>query len=133
MPADEGGGLRNGQGLAPVEPACEPDEDKAGGIGRAFRLDVALLIHSQLFAQKQVFRSQGGAGTQAETQETQAVVEEGQQGAHALEQGAEQVRASCHGHGVHLRQALFSLPIVAPPEGWCPVLCRVYAVWYEVR
>ncbi len=80
VPAREGLGLYHGQGLTPVEPTPEPDEDEASGRRRPSGFDPAFLIHGQLFTKKKVFCSQGRAWTQAETQETHAVVEEGQQG-----------------------------------------------------
>ena len=42
MPADERGRLHNGQGLAPVEPAREPDQGETDSIGGRARFDVAL-------------------------------------------------------------------------------------------
>jgi hypothetical protein len=79
MPADEGGGLHNGQGLAPVKPAREPDQGKAGSIGGTARFDVALLVEGQLFTQKEVFRCEYRRWTQTEAQETDDIDQQRQQ------------------------------------------------------
>ena len=76
MPADEGGGLHNGQGLAPVKPAREPDQGKAGSIGGAARFDVVLLIEGKLLPQEEIFRGQYRRWTQTEAQELQAIAQE---------------------------------------------------------
>jgi hypothetical protein len=54
MPVEQGRWLYDDQGLSPVKPVDEPDQDEAGGIGGTLRLHLALLIQRQLFAQKQI-------------------------------------------------------------------------------
>jgi hypothetical protein len=70
MPVDERCGLHNGEGLAPVKTAREPDQGQAGSISGASGLDMALLVQGELFAQEKVFRCEYRSWTQTEAQET---------------------------------------------------------------
>ena len=74
MPACKHRGLYHDQRVPPVEPAGEPDQDHADGIGPSSRCDVALLIQSELFAQQEILCGEGRAWAYAETKETHAVV-----------------------------------------------------------
>ena len=49
------------QRLPPVEPASEPNQDHAEGMGRSSRFDLALLIQRELFVQKEILGGEGGA------------------------------------------------------------------------
>jgi hypothetical protein len=66
MPADQGRRLQHNQGLAPVEPAGEPDHNDASSIGCPLGLAIALLIQCQLFPEKEVLRGEGGIWAQAQ-------------------------------------------------------------------
>jgi hypothetical protein len=65
-------------------------------------LDLAFLVQGQLFAQKEIFCGECGAGAQAEEEEAQAIAQERQQTYERYE-GTEPVRKSCHRQGVPLR------------------------------
>ena len=79
MPPGEGFRLHHRQGLAPVEPATQPDESETGGIRGTFRLDVPLLIHGGLFAKKEILRRQCHRRAQARPEETCGVEDKRQQ------------------------------------------------------
>ena len=70
MPAEECCGLHNGEGLAPITTAREPDQGQTGSISGASGLDMALLVQGELFAQEEVFRGKYRSWTQTESQET---------------------------------------------------------------
>jgi len=81
---EKGLGLDDSEDLTPIEPATEPDQRKAGRVGRTSWRLLAFLVEGELLTEKEILRRQRRAGTQAETKETQAVVEEGQQGTREL-------------------------------------------------
>jgi hypothetical protein len=56
MPAEQGRWLHNDESLSPVEPTAEPSEGETGGSGSTPGYDVALLIESELFAEKEILR-----------------------------------------------------------------------------
>ena len=100
--------------LAPVEPAAEPDEGKARGIGGAPRRDVSFLIQRELFAQKEVFCGERRGRAQAEPEEACRIHQERQQRARQLHKVMERAQDSQHTQGTLLRQGnpswLLSLP-----------------------
>ena len=81
---EKGLGLDDSENLAPIEPVPEPDQHKAGRFGGTSWRLLAFLVEGKLLTEKEILRSQRGAGTQAEPKETQAIVEEGQQGTREL-------------------------------------------------
>jgi hypothetical protein len=95
---EKGLGLDDSEDLAPIAPVTEPDQRKAGRRGGTSWRLLAFLVEGELLTKKEILRSQRGAGTQAETKETQAVVEEGQQDARELKKGAKQVCGSRQHH-----------------------------------
>jgi hypothetical protein len=84
MPMEKGLGLNDSEDLAPIEPVTEPDQRKAGRCGSTSWRLLAFLVEGELLTEKEILCSQRRAGTQAEIKETQAVVEEGQQGTREL-------------------------------------------------
>lgn len=54
MPADESIGLDNDEGAPPVEEPSENDHEQPRRVDCAARLDCALLVQGQLFAEKQI-------------------------------------------------------------------------------
>ena len=68
MPADQGRWLAHDEGLAPVKPTGKPDQSDPRGIGGALRCDMALLIQSELFAQKEILCHQSSAGAPRESE-----------------------------------------------------------------
>jgi hypothetical protein len=70
MPTDKRGGLHNRESLAPVKTVREPDQSQTGSISGASRLDMALLVQGELFAQEEVFCCKYRSWTQTEAQET---------------------------------------------------------------
>src|SRR5215813_14245095 len=84
MPLEKGLRLDDSEDLAPIEPVTEPDQHKAGRRGGTSWRLLAFLVEGELLTEKEILRSQRRAGTQAETQETQAVVEESHQGTREL-------------------------------------------------
>jgi len=70
MPMEKGLGLNNSEDLAPIEPVTEPDQRKAGRLGGTSWRLLAFLVEGELLTEKEILRSQRGAGTQAETKET---------------------------------------------------------------
>jgi hypothetical protein len=102
MPAGKRGGLHNGQGLAPIKPATEPDEGETGGVGRTSWLDVTFLIQRELFTEKEVFGGQGSGWTEAEPQEAHPITQECQEDTGELYKVTEQARRSRHRQGILL-------------------------------
>jgi hypothetical protein len=68
--------------LTPVEPAPQPDEGEAGGIGGTPGLDLTLLVQGELFAQKEIFCYQGSRWTQTQEQEARSITQKHQQNVH---------------------------------------------------
>ncbi len=79
MPADEGGGLHHGQGVAPVKLAREPDQGTAGSLDGTARFNVVLLVEGQLLTQQEVFCCEYRRWTQTEAQETDDIDQQRQQ------------------------------------------------------
>ena len=84
MPMEKGLGLDDSEDLAPIEPVTELDQRQAGRLGGTSWRLLAFLVEGELLTEKEILRRQRRAGTQAETKETQAVVEEGHQGTREL-------------------------------------------------
>ena len=104
LPADQGLRLHHSQRLAPVEPAREPDQGEAGGVSSALRLDMALLVESELFAQEEIFGRLGGRWTQTQQPEAHGILQKRQQCAHSLHAVMEQAQYAQHTQGTLLRQ-----------------------------
>jgi hypothetical protein len=83
VPAGKRRWLYHGQGLAPVEPASEPDQGETGGGGGAPWLDVTFLIQRELFTQEEVFCRECRTGTQTEEQKAPSITHLGRQ--HAVD------------------------------------------------
>jgi len=58
MPAEKRLRLHDTQGLPPVEPAGEPDEDDTGGMRGPLWRHMAFLTQGELFTEKEVFGGQ---------------------------------------------------------------------------
>ena len=99
MPADKGRRLHHSQRLAPVEPACKPDQGKAGGVSSALRLDVALLVQGELFAQEEVF-GHGTADGRRHSSQKRVVFPSSASSVHTncRSDGASAVRSAYVGH-----------------------------------
>ncbi len=74
MPTDQRRRLHDDDGLAPVEPASEPDQGHSSRLRGATWLDLAFLIQGQLFAQKEVLRLEGRTGAQAQAQKVPRIM-----------------------------------------------------------
>jgi hypothetical protein len=68
MPADQGLGFDNDQGISPIDETRPEEEGETGGVVWSSRLDSPLLIEGQLLSQKQDFRAQGCARAEQETE-----------------------------------------------------------------
>ena len=66
MPTDQSVGLNNSEGIWPVEQTRQSSQCKADGVGRQPRFHFSLHKKPKLFAQKQIFRRDGGFGSQAQ-------------------------------------------------------------------
>jgi hypothetical protein len=73
MPAGKGVRGDKRSGVAPVEPAAEPDEGKAGDMGSTPRWDVSLLIQRKLCPQQEILSGQGGTQAQPESEEAYSI------------------------------------------------------------
>jgi hypothetical protein len=80
VPTDEGHRFHDHQHPAPVEEAAEPDQCHARGVVGASGFDLAFLILSYLFAQKEIFRCQGRCRSQAQHEKTSSIAQKYQQG-----------------------------------------------------
>jgi hypothetical protein len=119
MPAEKRCGLDHSQRLAPVEPASQPDEGETGSIRGTARFDVAFLVESQLFTQKEIPRRKRGAWAQAKAQEPQRITEEPQQRICERYEVVGLTRELDHHQGLPLRHRWLFLPIVT--AGRCDV------------
>ena len=73
MPANQGLGFDDDQGLFPIAEARPEDERETGGVVQSSRLDLSLLIEGQLLSQEQDLRAQGCARAEQETEEKKSV------------------------------------------------------------
>ena len=73
LPADQGLGFDDDQGVFPIAEARPKDEGETGRVVRSSRLDLPLLIEGQLLSQEQNLRAQGCARAEQETEEKKCV------------------------------------------------------------
>jgi len=73
MPANQGLWFDDYQGLFPLAEARPDDQKETGGVVQSSRLDLSLLIQSQLPSQEQDLRAQGSARAEQETEEKKPV------------------------------------------------------------
>jgi len=73
MPANQGFGFDDYQGLFPTAETRPEDETDTGGVVQSPRLDLPLLIEGQLLSQEQNLRAQGCARAEQETEEKKYV------------------------------------------------------------
>ena len=73
MPADQGLGFDDYQGLFPIAEARPEDERETGGVVQSSRLDLPLLIEGQLLSKEQNLRARGCARAEQEPEEKKYV------------------------------------------------------------
>ena len=73
MPANQGLGFDDDQGLFPIAEARPEDKGETGGVVQSSWLDLPLLKEGQLLSQKQDLRAQGCARAEQETEEKKYV------------------------------------------------------------
>jgi hypothetical protein len=73
MPANQGLGFDDDQGLFPIAEARPEDKRETGRVVQSSRLDLPLLIEGQLLSQEQNLRAQGCARAEQETEEKKYV------------------------------------------------------------
>jgi hypothetical protein len=98
MPTDECLGLYHGQGRSPIKPLAEPDQGDSYGIRSTPRLDMALLIQRQLFAQKEILCRESRAWAQAEPEVAEGIDDEREQRGCQLEEVTKSLQAFQHGY-----------------------------------
>jgi hypothetical protein len=69
MPANQGLWFGDDQGPFPLAEARPDDERETGGVVQSSRLDLSLLVESQLLSQEQDLRAQGSAQAEREAEE----------------------------------------------------------------
>jgi hypothetical protein len=73
MPANQGLGFDDDQGLFPITKARPEDKRETGRVVQSSRLDLSLLIKGQLLSQEQDLRAQGCARAEQEKEEKKRV------------------------------------------------------------
>jgi hypothetical protein len=73
MPANQGLGFDDDQGLFPIAEARPEDQGETGGVVQSSWLDLPLLIEGQLLSQEQNLRAQGCAQAEQEKEEKKPV------------------------------------------------------------
>ncbi len=73
MPADQRLGFDYDQSLFPIAEPRPEDEGETGGVVQSSRLGLPLLIEGQLLSQEQVFRAEGRARSEHETEEKKSI------------------------------------------------------------
>ena len=73
MPANQGLGFDDDQGLFPIAEARPEDETDTGRVVQSSRMDLSLLIEGQLLSQEQDLRAQGCSRAEQETEEKKSV------------------------------------------------------------
>jgi hypothetical protein len=104
MPVEEGCGLYDDQGLAPVEPVGKPRQGQTRGIGRTLGFDLTLLIQRELFPQEKIFRRKRWGWTQAQMQEAHGISQQPEQGRDHRPKLVELAGASRHNQNIPLQQ-----------------------------
>jgi len=99
MPTEKGGGLHNGEDLAPITPAPKPDQGEAGGVAGTPGRGVTLLIQRKLFAQEEVFGREGRTEAQTEEEQAPRITQKHEQEASEPQQVAESSGTLRHREG----------------------------------
>jgi hypothetical protein len=104
MPADQRGRSDDDQSPVPVKAAGKPDQGETSGVSGALRLDMALLVKSELFAQKEIFCRQGGPWAQTQPQEARGIPQKCHLCAHQRHEVMEQAWSIQHMQGTLLKR-----------------------------